>query len=496
MGDSRTTAALVSKVTISVPPNTQVLDLSFVDSSPARAQKGAAAFAQAYVDFKRTQAAGVSKSIAQGISQQVTDLDKQLQDVSGKLASSPINSPDRAAAQARQNVITGQLANLRTQLATLNSIQIDPGNVIEPATLPTSQTSPVVPLNVAVGIALGLLVGVLGGFVKDRRDHRLRSVAELERRLGLPVLAAIPRRRSKGPEVVALSEPDGEVADGYGRLHAVLAAQAGRGQPTSILVATPSAPGRPAMVVAANLAVLLAASEFQVVLASADLRGAMKNPLFGLDARPGLSDVLVGNAELTSVIGHPDEIPSLGVLPSGSPVRQPAPLLYGEALASALAQLRATADTVIVVAPPPLAVSDALAFAPLVDGVLLVATAHETTRDDLAEARSQLEQAGAGILGVVMVGVRSRSDMAHRRDLGTSPAEPSRAGVNGSGSARRHLGPAPGAPSLEGGPNAAPPAAPTPTVESDEQPGRSAPPSALWTPFEVRRERRRQGRPS
>jgi Mrp family chromosome partitioning ATPase len=89
-------------------------------------------------------------------------------------------------------------------------------------------------------------------------------------------------------------------------------------------------------------------------------------------------------------------------------VSQPAPphvaaaLLGSEAMRRLLETQRECFDFIILDCPPALAAADAIALAPLVDAVLVVADSGSTNRGALVRLREQLEQAGGSVLGAVL----------------------------------------------------------------------------------------------
>jgi capsular exopolysaccharide synthesis family protein len=159
---------------------------------------------------------------------------------------------------------------------------------------------------------------------------------------------------------------------------------------------------------AANLAVVLAETGKDVLLVSADLRRPRVHELFDLPNTSGLSDLLTdgpaGASELWSVTPH------LLVLPSGPPLAHPSALLDGDRMRQLLKEQRDRFDFIVLDCPPALVVADALALAPLVDAVLVVADARRSDRELLGRMREELEQVGARIVG----GVLNRSRQAGR----------------------------------------------------------------------------------
>ena len=98
----------------------------------------------------------------------------------------------------------------------------------------------------------------------------------------------------------------------------------------------------------------------------------------------------------------PTEIDNLKLLPSGAAPKHPGELLGSEAMRKALDELTKDFDMVLVDAPPLLAVADAMTLAPVVDAVLFVAEAENTTRAAVDLAISQLDQVRAHVIGAVL----------------------------------------------------------------------------------------------
>jgi capsular exopolysaccharide synthesis family protein len=167
----------------------------------------------------------------------------------------------------------------------------------------------------------------------------------------------------------------------------------------AIMVVSPGA-GEGKTTTAANLALVLADAGKRVVLVSADLRKPRIHQFFDLANDIGLSTVLAGEAEPWEAILDPG-VENLRVLLSGPVPGRPAEMLQSEQMGEVMTGLREVADFVIVDTAPVLLVTDALALAPLVDGVLFVADAENTSRSAVAHSREQLEQVGATLIGSV-----------------------------------------------------------------------------------------------
>jgi len=143
------------------------------------------------------------------------------------------------------------------------------------------------------------------------------------------------------------------------------------------------------------------AQEFQrtVVLVDADLRGSSVHALFGLDASPGLSDVLAGDASLDDALVYlPDY--RLTILPAGRTPQFPAELLGSAAMRRNIDTLRARFDRILIDVPAVTPLADVGTVAPLADAVVMVVRAGVTQRPALDQALDAFDE--EKVLGVVL----------------------------------------------------------------------------------------------
>ena len=421
-----TPTELLEHVSADVPARSQIVRVHFRDGVPATARRGANAFAAAYLAFRK-------QSLARQVTITRVDLQHQIAVVAAKKARQDrISSPDGAASpDARRtaaqlsDVYSDQLVELRGQLDELHRLDLSPGAVIEPAELPTSPAGPRPLASAGLGLAGGLLVGVLVALVRDRTDARLRGGRDLVERLDRPLLGQIPAlprrtRRRPGSSLVVLAEPNSPAAEAYRALRARLSRLAGQTDVKSIMVVSPGR-GEGRTTTAANLAIALAESGRDTLLVSADLRRPRIHELFGLPNRSGLSDLLADEqatdqaeaggrflADLWSVSTH------LCVILSGPPPPHPSALLDSGAMRQFLKEQRDLFDFLVLDCPAGLLVADSLVLASLVDGVLVVADAVQTDRSAVSRLREELEQADGRLLGSVL----NRAPRAGRRPAG------------------------------------------------------------------------------
>jgi protein-tyrosine kinase len=137
---------------------------------------------------------------------------------------------------------------------------------------------------------------------------------------------------------------------------------------------------------AINLAVNLASDRSHtVLLVDFDLKRPTLASCFGLQPEFGVDDVLTGHATLKDCLYHPEGFERLVLLPARSSQSNSSEMLAGPRSRELVADLRGryTDRIIIFDLPPVLNADDALAFAPLVDAGLVVASEGRTRRNDL-----------------------------------------------------------------------------------------------------------------
>ncbi|HJW60374.1 MAG TPA: Wzz/FepE/Etk N-terminal domain-containing protein, partial [Actinomycetota bacterium] len=187
-----TPAQLLEHVKVDVPANSQILRIKYRDTVPLTAQRGADAFATAYLAFREADARAQAKASQTSIQRDVARLQKQASAAEQAISDPDADSNARQAAQARLTYINNRLQPLLAQLNGFLSLDFTPGTVIAPAALPASPASPNSRLDVGIGLLVGLFLGVMLAFVRDRTDDRLRGREDLAERLDRPVLATVP----------------------------------------------------------------------------------------------------------------------------------------------------------------------------------------------------------------------------------------------------------------------------------------------------------------
>ncbi|HWH95422.1 MAG TPA: Wzz/FepE/Etk N-terminal domain-containing protein [Baekduia sp.] len=311
--------------------------------------------------------------------------------------------------------------SLRTTLERLKllaSVQTGGVEIVQRAEPPTSAASPKPLLNGILGGALGLVLGLGLALASEQLDRRVRRVDQLERALGLPVLAKVPRSRILGRRSDFTSRDAADAEEPFRRLRASLAQANGDAEPRSVLV-TSAKTGSGKTTVATHLAAALAAGGLaRVLLIEADLRRPRLAAVLELRRDRGLSNLLreadpfgpaaseqffripLGGGSNGSAPGGPHAL-GFDALPAGPVPDNPSELLASNAMRELLLRARSRYDLIVVEAPPPTLVSDAIPLMKQADGVLVVGRLGYESEPELRALRNELARFQTTPVGAV-----------------------------------------------------------------------------------------------
>jgi len=277
-------------------------------------------------------------------------------------------------------------------------------------------------LTLAVLLALAIGAGVAAEFL----DSTVYDAEVVAADVGVPLLGMIPKA-SFGARGIA--DPESLVGESYRHLRTTLSfVAAQRQRPPKLrsaargtgpdapkvrtLLVSSAVPGEGKTTTAVNLAASFARSGCKTLLIDSDMRRPKVAEMLGIEKTPGLAELLAGDLEPKDAI---QSLPDVGfdVIPSGQATNLSFDLLGPPHAEAVLSSLAAEYDTVILDAPVLLSVSDALALAACVDGVLFVSKPGSVSRKAFPRIAEELRQADAHVLGVVFTQVDSKDGYAY-----------------------------------------------------------------------------------
>ncbi|MEA3041654.1 MAG: polysaccharide biosynthesis transport protein [Sphingomonadales bacterium] len=271
-------------------------------------------------------------------------------------------------------------------------------SVVDRAQVPGGPFRPNLPLNIALGLLAGLLLGFGSAFALEWMDDTIKTPEDLTKKLGIAPLGIVPMLPKGASVEQDLADSRSQVSEAYQSVRTALQFSTEHGVPRSLLVtSTRAAEGKSssALAIAQSIANLGAS----VLLIDGDLRKpTFRSP--NADAL-GLSSLLAGADDVQAAI-HPTDHGSLFLLPAGKIPPNPAELLAAGRFRWLIERVGQMFDHVIVDGPPVLGLADAPLLASYCEGTMICIEAGKIRRVAALSAIERLRSADARIMGAIL----------------------------------------------------------------------------------------------
>ncbi len=277
--------------------------------------------------------------------------------------------------------------------------------VVDKAQVPLFPHKPKIPLNAAIGLVAGLVLGLALIFLMESFDDSIKFADEVEKMLSVPLLGVIPKIKgaaSKGNlALLAHNDPRGHIAEAYRSVRTALQFSTSEGAPRRLVI-TSTTKNEGKSTTSLALAINFAQLGSRVVLIDADMRNPTVHKFLSLGNNFGLSNYLSGNHPEQSLL-RPTDVQNLYVMTAGPIPPSPVDLLTGPRLGQLMDLLQAEgAEYIIFDGPPVLGLADAIVLGNQVHSVLYVAQASQTRKSHVRDAFRRLRMAGIVPRGVVL----------------------------------------------------------------------------------------------
>ncbi len=321
---------------------------------------------------------------------------------------------DQQSAKSQYEVAKRDVENIETSLiqlrlryseAELSQAQAkSAATIFEKAEPERAPAKPNMVLNLALGGVLGLMFGFGLAFLLEYMDTTVKSLDDVERFLGVPVLAVVPKdvgilHRASG------FNPD---AEAYRILRTNIEFNRKNPNANCITVVSGGA-GEGKSTTLSNLAFVCAQGGYTVLLIDADLRRPRLHTLFDMSNAVGLTNYLTTNVQLEEVVVQ-TPVENLFFLPSGILPADSAGILNSQRMSELIEDVKSRFDLVLIDSPPILGVSDASVLANEADMTIIVVQHRKLPRHMLMRVKQAVENVGGKVLGVVLNNVDVRSD--------------------------------------------------------------------------------------
>jgi len=407
---------LMGNVTVERSQNTNVFEIAVTNGNALLARDIAQAYADEYILDRQLASIKQISDARKEVWNRITELETQISEIAQEVKQyTKENIPPELQAQASQAVsLWATLYEKYMSLRIAEALEQRGLEVIEVAEAGV-KVSPRTTRNVVLALFLGLILGIGMAFLVDYLDDTLKTREDFERYYETSIIGEIARATPAGEEereVIYFTKPDSPAAEGFRNLRTNVQFLNLDGS-TRLIMATSANPKEGKTSVVMNLGAALAEMGRRVIVVEADLRRPVLGKFLAEQPGKGTTDVIMGTATLEEVVVTTDN-ENLFVLMSGPKPPNPAELVSSQAMQELLDRLKEEYDYIVVDAPPVLAVSDAIAMAPMMDGVLLVASHGIADRDAARHTVELLGKVETRILGVVINNV----EMAGRYGYG------------------------------------------------------------------------------
>jgi tyrosine-protein kinase len=410
-----TAQSLKSRVTAIPQQNTQLLQISVVDRDPKHAAALANSIAAGLIVDAQDTMRQRNLHAEQTVQQEIAATQTQIQDTTAKLSDPQLSTADAAALNAQLQSLQEEY---KQYLETRSTLQVQDGvnsillYVKTPATPDTRPVRPVILVNLGIGIAGGLLLGILLVLARAQLSQRLRDAEEVADFLGYPILVDMTdtstgtfRGQRQAPEHA--TNPQSDTL--YPHLQQSIRFL-GIDRPIRSVALT----GAPvSSKVAADWAVFEARHGRKVLLVDADLEHPMIAGYLGMNGPVGLSDAALHMAQGENsptalqrylISGARLGLPALLVMTAGSQPPNPGQVLQSKAMGAVFRTLLSTEPEIaFFTTPAGQSNVHASSLEANVDGVVVVVQLDRARKQRLARLKARLSGSGAHVLGIVVV---------------------------------------------------------------------------------------------
>ncbi len=406
------------QISVTIPANTELMEISVQDRDPKQAADAADAVANILVSQIESQYGSLGESsldiLKQQIDQTQANLDKQRADYQKLLQESPQNTQLINATLQSIQLNESTYSSLLTQYQEMRDATAQGASkmtVVQKASIPESPSNPNKKMLIPLGFILGLIGGTGFAFLLENFDTTMHSSDEIAAATELPVLARIPHN-GRTPASVLFGEKSPQ-EEAFRRLRTTLFALDPESKLRSLMV-TSSQPAEGKSTTVANLALAIAQAGRRVLVIDGDLRRPSMHRVFRVSNALGLSTVLTGG-DLDEAIQY-SMIPGVHVLTSGPATPNPAELLGVPEMHQLIDKVRDQFDFVLIDAPSLQTVADAAVLSLIVDAVIVVAARGQVDRETLDAGLEELASVQRKPLGVVITHAELIADFHYDRD--------------------------------------------------------------------------------
>jgi tyrosine-protein kinase Etk/Wzc len=315
-----------------------------------------------------------------------------------------------------------QLLNKQQELKIQEASTVGDVRIVDHAITQPGVLKPKKALIILGGLILGLMLSIVGVLLRALLNRGIESPQALEEQ-GISVYASIPLsewqkshdsvktikgvKRYKQSQLLAVGNPTDLAIEAIRSLRTSLHFAMMQAK-NNVMMLTGVSPSIGKTFVCANLAAVISQTNKRVLLIDCDMRKGYTHELLGTNNANGLSEILVGKAEIAGC-AKKTAIKNFDLVPRGQVPPNPSELLMNERFAELVKWASENYDLVLIDTPPILAVTDAAVVGRLAGTTLMVARYAVNTLKEVETSLSRFEQNGIEVRGVILNSIFRRA---------------------------------------------------------------------------------------
>lgn len=355
------------------------------------------------------------------INAQIAALNKQITELNGTLKQLP--DIQRQYLQLYREVevktqLYTALLNSYQQLRIAKAGEIGNVRIVDTAVEPVEPIKPKKLQILILAMFLGGFLGTLIALLRNMLRTGVKDSTQIEREFDLPVYATVPRspiqetrmsilKKKKNIPILAVKHNDDIAVESLRSIRTAIHFALANAKNNIIMIAGP-APEVGKSFISTNLATIFAQSNKKVLLIDADMRRGYMHKYFNLDVKPGLSELLSNQTDLSQVI-HQTDVAGLSVITRGKNPTNPSEMLSSQQFKLLLENLDQQYDHIIIDTPPVLAVTDGIIISQYAGVNLLVARYAKSQMKELELSLNRFDQAGVKVNGFILNDIQRAS---------------------------------------------------------------------------------------
>ncbi len=310
------------------------------------------------------------------------------------------------------------LLNSYQQLRIAKAGEIGNVRVVDTAVEPVEPIKPKKLQVLILSLFLGGFIGTVIALLRNMLRTGIKDSGQIENELDLPVYATVPRspiqesrikilKKKKSIPILAVKNGDDIAIESLRSIRTAIHFALANAKNNIIMIAGPS-PEVGKSFISTNLATIFAQGDKRVLLIDADMRRGYMHKYFDIDVKPGLSELLSGQADLQKVL-HKTQVANLDVITRGKSPTNPSEILSSNKFKELLDQLQSQYDHIIIDTPPVLAVTDGIIISQYTGVNLIVARYAKSQMKELELTLNRFEQAGVKVNGFILNDIQRAS---------------------------------------------------------------------------------------